>query len=98
MDWGSFEEEGLVFKQGSFPSLILLDLSCVFPFVKFADGTMPKLELLLIRGRAELQGLRYLTKLKEIRLDVPTSEEIKGNVQDQLAEHPNKDNISVTIK
>uniref|UniRef100_A0A0A9CEB5 Disease resistance R13L4/SHOC-2-like LRR domain-containing protein n=1 Tax=Arundo donax TaxID=35708 RepID=A0A0A9CEB5_ARUDO len=75
--WNAFKGEELVFKQGSFPCLILLELFCDFPYVKFEDGTTPKLELLRIAGLEqfqELSGVRYLTKLKEIRLDLRLNE------------------------
>ncbi|OEL12743.1 hypothetical protein BAE44_0026238, partial [Dichanthelium oligosanthes] len=72
MSHGSFKGEELLFKQGSFPSLVLLELVDIgdVAFVKFEDGAMPKLELLRIwgwSGLQELPGLKYLTKLKEIR-------------------------------
>ncbi|OEL22088.1 hypothetical protein BAE44_0016893, partial [Dichanthelium oligosanthes] len=68
---GSFEGEELLFEQGSFPSLVLLELDYIGDVVvKFEDGAMPKLELLRIKSwdPQELSGLEYLKKLKEIRL------------------------------
>jgi hypothetical protein len=92
MRYNSFKGEELVFKQlASFPSLVLLDLDWigdVLAFVKFEDGTMPKLELLRIYGWKELQelsGLRNLANLKEIRLKgFGRCEQFKDNVQEQL--------------
>jgi hypothetical protein len=88
----SFKGEELVFKQlASFPSLVLLDLGWIgnqLAFVKFEDGTMPKLELLRIYGWKELQelsGLRNLANLKEIKLKgFGRCEQFKDNVQEQL--------------
>ena len=73
MWWQSFNGEELVFKRESFGSLVLLELHWIkgVPFVRFGEGTMPKLELLRIDGwedLRELRGLRSLPKLKEIQL------------------------------
>jgi hypothetical protein len=100
MWYSSSDSKGqeFVFKQGSFPSLALLkfyymrDVVCI----KFEDGTMSKLELLRIWGWKDLQelsGLRYLTKLKEIRLE--DLGPCKDNVQEQLAEHPNSNVVVI---
>lgn len=101
MSSDSFKGEELIFKEGSLPSLVLLELHFISDdvFIKFEDGTMSKLELLRIVGwsdQQELSGLRYLTKLKELRLgDL-------GSCLDQLAEHPNNNvivmrNILITL-
>ncbi|OEL15832.1 hypothetical protein BAE44_0023149, partial [Dichanthelium oligosanthes] len=99
MEYDSFKGEELVLEQGPFRSLVRLELIRMHhvAFVKFEDGAMPKLELLRIDGWSDLQelsGLKYLTKLKEIRLNLFYSEKFNDNVQDQLAEHPNS-NVSV---
>ncbi|CAO2175556.1 unnamed protein product [Urochloa humidicola] len=89
----------LAFKNGSFPSLVLLELDHIayIPCVKFDDGTMPKLELLRIVGwwdLQELSGLKWLAKLKEIRLiNLRGCREFKDNIQKQLTEHQNKPNL-----
>ena len=48
MWWQSFNGEELVFKRESFGRLGLLELHWIkgVPFVRFGEGTMPKLELL----------------------------------------------------
>ncbi|TKW19756.1 hypothetical protein SEVIR_4G041100v4 [Setaria viridis] len=104
MRFDSFLGKELLFVQASFPrlfQLVLLNMRHV-TFVKFEDGTMPKLELLQAdqwgehwEGRQEFTGLRYLTKLKEIWLGSQISEEFKENVQNQLAEYPN--NVSLKL-
>ncbi|CAL4998438.1 unnamed protein product [Urochloa decumbens] len=94
----SFKGEELIFEQGSFPSLVLLEFIQIndASSVKFEDGTMPKLEVLRIKLDAsdgelqELSGLRYLTGLKEIQLDLwRCLEEKVINVLDQLVGHQN---------
>ncbi|CAL5012126.1 unnamed protein product [Urochloa decumbens] len=98
----SFMEEEFVFEQGSFPSLVLLELNYIHgtSFVKFDDETVSKLEVLRIvgwRDLKELSGLRYLTELKEIQLDLRRfSDKFKDNVQEQLVGHPN--NVRVLRK
>ncbi|PAN35931.1 hypothetical protein PAHAL_6G245100 [Panicum hallii] len=75
MWWNSVQQKQLQFIQFFFPSLILLDLRDLheLEYVKFEDGTMPKLELLQVSGKwsklQEFSGLQYLMKLKEIHVN-----------------------------
>ncbi|KAF8701891.1 hypothetical protein HU200_033218 [Digitaria exilis] len=85
MGFESFMGEELIFQQGSFPSLVVMELDAIadVPFVMFEDGTMPKVELLRIgrwRYRHELSGLMYLTVLKEIQAFFLYSDEFKDSV------------------
>lgn len=100
MRYDSFLGKELLFQKSYFPRLIqlvLLNMGHV-AFVKFEDGTMPKLELLQADQWGEGQefsGLSYLKKLKEIWLGHRISEKFKENVRDQLAVYPN--NVSLKL-
>ncbi|RLN05385.1 disease resistance protein RPM1-like [Panicum miliaceum] len=94
MWWNSVQQKQLQFIQFFFPSLILLDLRDLheLEYVKFEDGTMPKLELLQVSGKwsklQEFSGLQYLMKLKEIHVNGEFRLTM-DNVENLLVDCPN---------
>ncbi|CAN6374508.1 unnamed protein product [Urochloa humidicola] len=88
----SLNEQKVLFRPSSFPSLLLLELheERLLRSVEFEQEAMPKLEVFQAYRceeivKPEFSGLRFLTSLKEIRVD----DYLKETVQSQLAEHTN---------
>ncbi|XP_037454271.1 disease resistance protein Pik-2-like [Triticum dicoccoides] len=85
----SFIGKQLRFQRSSFPSLVVLELSAQYHCsVLFEEDTMPKLELLQVVGCYGLgfSGLPALSSLKEIRLGSHVHEDLKEELQRQVAE------------
>ncbi|CAO2141108.1 unnamed protein product [Urochloa humidicola] len=88
----SLDEQKILFRPSSFPSLLLLELHVerLLRLVEFEQETMPKLEVFQAYRcqeivKPEFSGLRFLTSLKEMRVD----DYLKEKVKSQLDEHPN---------
>uniref|UniRef100_A0A8R7NWI7 Disease resistance protein RPM1 n=1 Tax=Triticum urartu TaxID=4572 RepID=A0A8R7NWI7_TRIUA len=93
------EEVHLSFEQGTFPSLVVLELSIGLKkrlkSVKFEQGTAPKLEVLKFGtdtyiGCSYVFGLPYLSSLKEVLLQGSYHVTELAYVRAELAENPNR--------
>ncbi|KAM3206358.1 hypothetical protein ACQJBY_061817 [Aegilops geniculata] len=93
----------LHFLGSSFPSLVVLEI-CFrswkddnLDLLRFEKDAMPKLELLQTDKYLEMNGLWFLTNLKEIRMHGRAMDKVKKQLENMYAEHPSLKNVSLKL-
>ena len=92
----------LHFLGSSFLSLVVLEISLThcdgdLDLLRFEKDAMPKLELVQTDNYLEMNGLWFLTNLKEIRMPDHEIDNMKKQLENMYAEHPNLKNVSLKL-
>ncbi|KAE8782637.1 Disease resistance protein RPM1 [Hordeum vulgare] len=84
----------------SYQNVKILEISCSSKLhVVFGSKTMKQLELLKIdRSSVRFTGLEHLSELKEIFLKGSCDEELKQQLENQLATHPRKNLLKLHVE